>query len=105
MTVGVLGYPVEHSLSPGMPDAAFAALGLDGVYIPFTVSPDTLAAAVAGVTALGLKGVNVTIPHKHAIIPLLDHLTPEARVTGSVNTIVVTAEGTRRMVRGFSAPW
>jgi len=62
--VGVFGWPVGHSLSPPMHNAAFAELGLNWVYVPFEVRPDDLAKAVSGVGALGLAGVNVTIPHK-----------------------------------------
>lgn len=85
---GVFGDPVAHSLSPPMHNAAFAELGLDGVYVPFHVRPQHLAAAVAGVRALGLVGVNVTIPHKVTILPLLDEVAKSARLIGAVNTVV-----------------
>ena len=64
--VGILGWPVEHSLSPRMQNAAFAALGLDWVYVPLPTPPDRLADALAGLGALGFVGANVTSPHKHA---------------------------------------
>lgn len=91
--VGVLGFPVAHSLSPVMHNAAFAALGLDWVYVPFPVAPDRVTAAVSGLSGLGIRGVNVTIPHKQAVLPLLDRLTPEAEQISSVNTIAVTEAG------------
>lgn len=91
--VGVFGHPVAHSFSPSMHNAAFAHLGLDWVYVPFPVPPETLPAAVAGIRALGLAGVNVTIPHKQAVIPCMDLLTPDARAVGSVNTITVCPAG------------
>jgi shikimate dehydrogenase len=90
---GVLGFPVAHSLSPLMHNAAFAALGLDFVYLPFEVRPEDLAQAVAGLRALQVAGVNVTIPHKVAIVRLLDSLSREAELTGAVNTVVRTREG------------
>lgn len=85
---GIFGHPVEHSFSPAMHNAAFNAAGLDFAYVPFPVEPDHLPAAVEAVKALGLVGVNVTIPHKKAVLPLLDDLTDEARLIGAVNTVV-----------------
>lgn len=85
---GILGYPVEHSVSPGVHNAAFRHLELDMVYLPLPVKPDDLGQAVAGMVALGFVGANVTIPHKEAIIPLLDELAVEARLIGAVNTLV-----------------
>jgi shikimate dehydrogenase len=87
---GIIGWPVSHSLSPVMHNAAFAELGLDWVYVPFPVAPARLAEAVAGVAALGLAGFNVTIPHKVAILPLLDRISPEARLIGAVNTVAIS---------------
>jgi len=89
MVVGVMGWPIEHSVSPAMHNAAFAALGLDGCYLAFAVPPQRLPEAVRGVRALGLRGVNVTVPHKQAVIALMDELTPEAARIGAVNTILV----------------
>lgn len=85
---GIFGHPVEHSFSPAMHNAAFQAAGLDYVYVPLPVQPENLRAAVEAVRALGLAGVNVTIPHKEAVLPLLDELSEEAGLTGAVNTIV-----------------
>jgi shikimate dehydrogenase len=91
--VGLLGWPVAHSVSPQMHNAAFAALGLDWCYIPLPAPPEALADAVRGVRALGLRGANVTVPHKEAVIPLVDALAPEARAIGAVNTLVVREDG------------
>lgn len=84
---GVWGWPVKHSASPAMHNAAYKALGLDLVYVPFAVAPDALPAAVAGVRALGLLGVNVTVPLKELVPPLLDRLTDRAARLGAVNTL------------------
>ena len=85
---GIIGDPVEHSMSPAMHNAAFARLVLDYCYVPFRVKPDNLAQAVAGIRALNIRGMNITIPHKVAIIPLLDKLDSLAQRIGAVNTIV-----------------
>jgi shikimate dehydrogenase len=86
--IGIIGDPVEHSLSPAMHNAAFRRLGLDAIYVPFHVRPPELEDAMAGVRALGVSGLNVTVPHKETIIPLLDGLSAEARRLGAVNTVV-----------------
>lgn len=83
----VWGCPVQHSASPAMHNAALQTCGINGVYVPFEVQPDQLGAAVAGVRALGIRGVNVTVPHKEAVVPFLDALTPEAQRLGAVNTL------------------
>ncbi len=87
----VIGWPVEHSLSPSIQNAAFAAAGLDYVYVSLAVAPDALAAAVAGFRAAGLAGINVTVPHKVNIIPFLDALDRSAELVGAVNTVVFAA--------------
>jgi len=86
--VGIIGDPVAHSLSPAMHNAAFDALHLDFAYVPFHVRRDALRAAIAGIRALGVAGVNVTVPHKEPIIPLLDSVSDTARRVGAVNTII-----------------
>lgn len=86
---GLFGYPVEHTASPIMHNAAFEALKLNGVYLPFPVRPDLLEDAVNGLTALGIQGINVTIPHKQAIIPFLHELSHEAQTIGAVNTVEI----------------
>jgi shikimate dehydrogenase len=87
-TYGILGWPVEHSRSPTMQNAAFRARGLEASYVCFSVHPDDVADAVRGLKALGVRGANVTVPHKEAVIPWLDDVTPQARAIGAVNTIV-----------------
>jgi shikimate dehydrogenase len=85
---GLYGYPVEHTLSPSMHNAAFEHLGLDYCYLPFSVHPDSLKSAVEAIRALSLAGVNVTIPHKESVIPYLNNVNEEALFIGAVNTIV-----------------
>lgn len=85
---GLYGHPVEHTLSPLMHNAAFEHLGLDYCYLPFSVHPDSLKNAVEAIRALNLAGVNITIPHKEAVIPYLDSVNEEALFIGAVNTIV-----------------
>lgn len=87
-TVGIFGDPVAHSLSPLMHNAALAAAGIDAVYVPFHVAPEQLPEAIQAIRALGLVGVNLTIPHKEAACALVDELDPEAAVIGAINTIV-----------------
>ena len=88
-TVGIIGYPLTYSLSPVMHNAAFAATGINAHYAPFVVKPENIEAAVNGLIALGVRGVNVTIPHKERIVPLLDKLDKDAERIGAVNTIVI----------------
>jgi shikimate dehydrogenase len=85
---GVFGDPVRHSRSPAMLGRAFAATGINAVYGAFHVRPDQLGDAVRGVRALGVRGVNVTIPHKIEVMKYLDDIDETARVIGAVNTIV-----------------
>jgi shikimate dehydrogenase len=101
--LGVIGHPIGHSLSPRMHNAAFAQYGteVDGadyVYVAMDVWPDRLPAAVEGLAALGFVGFNVTMPHKEAMLPLVDELDASARLAGAVNTVV--AEGGR--LRGLN---
>jgi shikimate dehydrogenase len=93
---GLIGWPVAHSVSPAMHNAAFAHLGLDWRYVPLPVEPTTHAVgeAVRGLRALGFRGANVTVPHKQAVIPFLDRLGPAAAAIGAVNTITVEHDGT-----------
>jgi shikimate dehydrogenase len=84
---GIFGFPIGHSLSPLMHNTAFAHHQLDAVYLPFGVHPGQLESAVKAINALQMGGVNVTIPHKQAVIPWLDELSSEARLIGAVNTI------------------
>jgi shikimate dehydrogenase len=84
---GILGHPVRHTLSPAMQNSALQACGIDGVFVPFDVRPERLGEAVAGLRALGVRGVNVTIPHKTGVVPYLDALDESAEAAGAVNTI------------------
>lgn len=86
--LGLLGHPVAHSVSPAMHNAAFRAQSMNASYGAFDVDPADLKKAVEGIRALGFLGVNVTIPHKEAIIDYLDEVAPTARQVGAVNTIV-----------------
>ncbi|MCK8817472.1 shikimate dehydrogenase [Natroniella sulfidigena] len=85
--VGLLGDPVEHSKSPLMHNAVLEKLGLNYRYLAFQVKSEEVKEALEGIRALGIKGVNVTIPHKEAVINNLDDLSKEAELIGAVNTI------------------
>ncbi len=87
--LGILGWPVGHSLSPLMQNAAFESLHLDYVYVPLPVEAKDLNQAVIGLKTLGFIGANVTIPHKVTIMPYLDEIDPSARIIGAVNTVVI----------------
>ncbi|MEG3934832.1 MULTISPECIES: shikimate dehydrogenase [unclassified Microcoleus] len=105
--LGVIGHPVEHSLSPAMHNAAISHLGVDFVYLPFPVKPEDLKVALAGFAAIGVRGFSITIPHKQAILPLLSEVSPIARSIGAVNTVYLTDKGwcgTNTDVEGFLAP-
>lgn len=104
---GIIGHPVEHSLSPPMQNAALAELGLNAVYVPFPVNPNEMVSAIAGLWTLGVQGFNVTIPHKQAVIPQLQTVTEMGQAVGAVNTVWRTTEGwagTNTDVTGFVAP-
>lgn len=88
--LGIIGWPVAHSFSPAMHNAALADRGLDYVYVPLPVHPDEVATAVSALPTLGFRGVNVTVPHKQAVMPLLDELEDAAQAIGAVNTVVVS---------------
>ncbi|MGG6297655.1 shikimate dehydrogenase [Leptolyngbya sp. AN02str] len=105
--LGVIGYPVEHSLSPMMHNAAIAQMGINYLYVPLPVKPENLADAMRGFEAIGLVGFNATIPHKQAIIPLLTSVSDLAQAVGAVNTVCRTEQGwmgTNTDVQGFLAP-
>jgi len=85
----VLGWPVAHSASPALHNAAFRALGLDAVFVALPVAPADLPAAVRGLAALGVLGASVTVPHKQAIAPLCDALDASAERVGAVNCLVL----------------
>jgi shikimate dehydrogenase len=105
--LGVIGDPVEHSLSPVMHNRAIASLGVDYVYLPFPIKAEDLEVAIAGFAAVGVVGFNITIPHKQAIVPLLSSVSDIARAVGAVNTVWRTESGWRGAntdVEGFIAP-
>jgi shikimate dehydrogenase len=105
--LGVIGNPVEHSLSPVMHNAAIAHLKVDYIYLPFRIEAQDLEKAIAGFEAIGVVGFNITIPHKQAIIPLLSDISPTAKMVGAVNTVWRADEGwhgTNTDVEGFLAP-
>jgi len=85
---GIIGDPIEHTMSPVMHNTAFEKMGVDYLYVPFRVKKEELGKAIEGMRALNIRGLNVTIPHKVAIIPFLDKLDHLAERIGAVNTIV-----------------
>jgi shikimate dehydrogenase len=93
--LALIGHPVSHSLSPAMHNASFTEDGLDFVYVCLDVDPRDLPSAVKGLEALNLRGFNVTMPHKRAMIPLVDDLDEGARISGAVNTVVIDDSGLR----------
>ncbi len=84
----VFGDPIEHSLSPAMHNAAYAALGMDRVYAAFLVTPRNLAPALRALPALGIVGVNLTVPHKERALRIVAKLSAEARMLGAINCVV-----------------
>ncbi|MDP9331364.1 MAG: shikimate dehydrogenase [Actinomycetota bacterium] len=94
-TVGIIGWPVAHSLSPAIHNAAFAAMGLDWVYVPLPVEPGGLRDALGGLAALGFAGANVTMPHKSDCADIVDVVADDALRLRAVNTIVVEPAGLR----------
>jgi shikimate dehydrogenase len=107
--VGVMGWPIAHTLSPAMHNAAFRALDMNWAYVPLAVPPAQVGAAVAGLRALGFRGCNVTVPHKEAVIAHLDRCPPRVARFGAVNTLIVerdedrpaTVAGENTDVQGF----
>jgi len=87
--VGLMGWPVGHSLSPAMHNAAFAELDIDWIYLPLPVQPGDVDSAIKGLVALNFVGSNVTVPHKQAVMRYMDELSEAARITGAVNTILI----------------
>lgn len=94
--VGILGWPVRHSLSPVMQQAAYDALNLPWAYLPFAVPPERLEQALRALPALGIAGVNCTIPHKEQAAVIVDELDDDARAIGAVNTVSVLSDGRLR---------
>jgi shikimate dehydrogenase len=103
----IVGYPVSHSRSPTMHNAAFRALGIDAIYEPYEVRPEALPAAISGMRDPGaattlIAGANVTLPHKTAVIALLDHVADDALAIGAVNTLF--RDGARLCGENTDAP-
>lgn len=90
---GIVGWPVSHSLSPAMHNAAFAELGLNWVYVAFPVEPGRVEAAIRGLAATGCRGANVTVPHKAAVMACVSSVSPAAEVIGAANTLVPDGAG------------
>jgi len=90
---GVIGWPVSHSLSPRMHNAAFRALGLDWAYLAFPIDPDHVSDAVRGLFRAGCSGLNVTIPHKHAVIECCSAVTAAVDAIGAANTLIPDGDG------------
>lgn len=86
--IGVIGHPIKHSFSPLMHNTAFQLLDLNYLYLPFDVPSENLKNALKGMTALGISGFNVTLPHKEKISQYLNNISEEASVIGAVNTVV-----------------
>lgn len=104
--VGLLGWPVSHSFSPRMHNAAAAAAGLNWAYVPLPVRPDLVESALNGLAALGLRGVNVTVPHKQTVMPFLHAIEEGARAIGAVNTIKVALDdGAPPRLSGYNTDW
>ncbi|NJL99831.1 MAG: shikimate dehydrogenase [Synechococcaceae cyanobacterium SM2_3_2] len=107
--MGLLGDPVSHSLSPAMHNAALQQLGVDAVYLPFPCHSTNLNTVLKGLAAVGVRGLNVTIPHKQAVIEHLGHVSPVAAAIGAVNTLNWDPErgiwkGHNTDIEGFLAP-
>lgn len=105
--LGVIGDPIEHSLSPIMHNAAIAEMQIDFVYVPFRIRSSDLKTAITGFNAIDLQGFSVTIPHKQAIMPLLSEITDVAKAIGAVNTVWKSDRGwsgTNTDIVGFVAP-
>lgn len=98
---GIALHPAGHSRSPAMHNAAFAALGIDAAYLAFDVLPEDLAAAISGMRALGIRQLAISIPHKEAVLSLLDDVDETAQQIGAVNT--VTRRGAKLV--GSNTDW
>ncbi|MDH3660823.1 MAG: shikimate dehydrogenase [Alphaproteobacteria bacterium] len=90
---GVMGWPIEHSRSPRLHGYWLERYSIDGAYLPLAVAPERLEAAIRGLHALGFQGCNLTIPHKEAVLPLVDEISERARRIGAINTIVIDEDG------------
>ena len=100
--LGVIGDPIEHTFSPAMHNAGLSELGLNYIYLPFHVKPDRLSYAIEGAKALGIQGLNVTIPHKTNIIKELDEVDTVAEMIGAVNTVKFIYEDEDVLTKGYN---
>jgi shikimate dehydrogenase len=107
--VGLIGWPVAHSLSPAMQNAAAADLQIDMAYVPLPVRSEALESAISGLVTLGFTGANVTVPHKEAVLPFLHHVDDAAAIIGAVNTIVIhrnpESSDPEVVVGGYNTDW
>ncbi|MCP4755986.1 MAG: shikimate dehydrogenase [Proteobacteria bacterium] len=90
---GIIGNPVSHSFSPEMQTLAFQHVGLNAIYVPFPIQDKSIPHLLKAFSITGVRGFNVTVPFKEIIIPYLDELSSEAKILGSVNTVIGTSEG------------
>lgn len=90
---GIMGWPIAHSRSPALHNFWLEEHGIDGVYVPMPVRPERLGEALRALPVLGFRGCNLTIPHKHMAVSIVDRVDPLARRIGAVNTVVVAADG------------
>jgi shikimate dehydrogenase len=93
---GVLGWPIGHTKSPLLHNFWFERYGIDGAYVPLGVNPVDLVSVLSALQKMGFRGVNVTLPHKEAVIPLVDALDPLAAEIGAVNTVLIDEHGKLR---------
>jgi shikimate dehydrogenase len=98
LVTGIIGYPLKITLSPPMHNAAFKALGIDGIYVQFPVEEEKLKEAVSGLLALGFRGFNITIPYKKKIMEYLDEISVEAISIDAVNTVLIKED----KLKGFN---
>ena len=93
LKAGVIGWPIDHSLSPHLHGFWLDQYAIDGEYLPFAVEPDNLESFLHGLAENGRRGTNVTLPHKQATLKIVDHVDDNARRIGAVNTVVVQDDG------------
>lgn len=97
LRLGILGYPIKHTLSPRLHAEIMRIMGVDGQYKAYEVEPEDLAVQLEDMGQRGIRGLNVTIPHKVSVMALMDKVSPEAELAGAVNTIVMENFGDHKM--------
>ena len=90
---GIIATPIRHTISPMMHNTAFETLGMDGVYVAFETPEDRFEEGIRGLLAMGIKGFNVSMPYKHAVMDYLDKISPAAKLCQAVNTVVRREDG------------